>query len=307
MTTDSQRTFILKEATRLLAQDRVAMLYAFLLMLIPYTGWLSLAILALVTLRKGWQHGSVLLIPVMTAHILVSLYGGLSLPVALVAALVRSTPCYLAASVLRFSVSWKVVALSLLMFVLAGAFSLHCFAPHFIQAQYMVLEAMLKSMESGQIILNFWQGFNLKSDVLAEFLFGFQAVGLILTTLIPIWFARSIQSKLYYPGEFRQEMLSFRGDRWSVGLLLIFSIGAYGHYPLAMNGLPLVLFYFILAGLSFGAQILSKMKPLGMFAMLFAPLMLLPWVVLPIYIMLGAFDGLFNFRLYLQKYADKAR
>lgn len=303
----TRERFITREATRLLSQDRIALVYAFILMLVPYTGWLSLAILALVTLRKGFAHGGVLVVPVTTAHVILSLLAGVPLSIALVAALVRVLPCYAAACVLRLTTRWRFVALALLMFVLMSALLLQCFAPHFIQAQYTYLESSLRELESGRVVLDFWRDLHVDSSILAHYLFGFQAVGLVLTTLIPLMFARSIQSRLFYPGEFHREIVTFRGDKWSVLILLLLVLGAQQGYVFAIDGLPLVLFYFILAGLSFSAHMLEKMKPLGTLTVLFAPLMLLPLVVLPVYVILGAFDGLFNFRLYLRQVASKTR
>ena len=298
---------ITREATRLLSQDRVALAYAFVLMLIPFTGWLSLAILALVTLRKGWQHGGVLVVPVVTAHVVLSLLAGVPLSIALIAAIVRVIPCYIAACVLRLSTSWRIVGLGLLLLVLMWALALQLVSPHFMQAQFTYLQSTLREIDAGRVVLDFWQELHVEPEILAHYLFGFQVVGLVLTTLIPLMFARSIQSRLFYPVEFRREVLGFRDDKPSIFILVFFIIGAYQGYFLAIDGLPLVLFYFILAGLSFSAQVLEKMKTLGVVTVLFAPLMLLPIVVLPAYVMIGAFDSLFNFRLYLRQSAGKAR
>lgn len=300
-------SLITREATRLLSQDRVALLYAFVLMLVPYTSWMALSILALVTLRKGWQHGGVLVVPVITAHVILSLISNIPLSVALIAAVVRILPCYAAACVLRVSTSWRIVALMLLMLALVWALALQLFLPHFIQAQFTYLETTLRELDAGRVVLDFWQSLHIEPELLAHYLFGFQVVGLVLTTLMPLMFARSIQSRLFYPDEFRKELLSFRGDKISIALLVLFVLGAYQGYSLAIDGAPLVLLYFIFAGLSFGAQVLEKMKTLGAITVLFVPLMLLPVVVVPVYVMLGAFDSLFNFRLYLRENVSKAR
>ena len=55
---------IRKQGYVLLENSRHAMLHAVALSLLPYTAWISVTIIALITLRKGWQQGFVILAPV---------------------------------------------------------------------------------------------------------------------------------------------------------------------------------------------------------------------------------------------------
>ena len=48
-----------KQGKFLLENKQYAILYASLLAILPYTVWLSVAIIALITLRKGWRDGLV--------------------------------------------------------------------------------------------------------------------------------------------------------------------------------------------------------------------------------------------------------
>ena len=73
---------------------------------------------------------------------------------------------------------------------------------------------------------------------------------------------------------------------------------------IAMNLLPLLMMYFLLSGLSLGLTILASKKSLYAFVMLLLPLILLPYVMFPAYMVFGSLDSLFNFRLYLQKKID---
>ena len=65
-----------------------------------------------------------------------------------------------------------------------------------------------------------------------------------------------------------------------------------------MSLLPLFLFYFLLAGLSLSFKILEKQKPMRATVLLLAALFLLPLVMLPVYVIFGLLDSVFNFRLY---------
>src|SRR3990167_90215 len=265
---------IKRQARRVLESERYALILVVVLMLLPYTAWASMSIISLITLRKGWKSSAVLIIPALTAHIVVSLMSTV-LRVALMDACICVLPCYLAACVLCATSSWKMVAVAFFALVIVGAFVLHVYAPHVIDAQYMYLKAILTETDSGRMVLDLWEKQAIPLFFFSNYLLGFQAVCLLGTILTPLLFARSIQAQLYYPGGFRQDMLNFRADKKSVVVLIIVCIAAYQEHVLAMNSLPLIVFYFILAGLSLGAHVLTKMKPLRVFVLLMVPLMLL--------------------------------
>jgi hypothetical protein len=293
--------FILRQSRHLLSHDRHALIAVIVLMLVPYMAWASITLLSLVTLRKGWKPGSLLVIPALTAHILVSL-STVSWSMALIDALIRVVPCYAAACVLRTTSQWRAVALLYICCVMFGALLLQVFAPELIQAQFMYFKAVIRGLENGQLILGLLQGQDVQPLLIANYLLGFQSVCLFLAIISPLMFARSLQARLYYPGGFQQEMLNFRGDKYSVFVLLLLVFAAYQQHVLAINGLPLVLFYFVLAGISLAAhELAKKMQPLAVNMILFVPLMLLPRFVFPFYVLLAVFDGLFNFRLYLSR------
>ncbi len=297
--------FIQQQARRLLENDRYALLAVLVFMFLPYTTWVSMTVLSLVTLRKGWKQGAMLLLPALTAHVIATLTSVIW-SVALIDAVVRILPCYFAACLLRTTSSWKVVSASFLCLVVIGAALLQWFLPDLIDAQYAYLQAAIREIDSGRTLLGFWDERGIESFVVANYLLGFQALCLFIAIISPLMFARSLQAQLFYPGGFRQEMLNFRGDKQSVIVLSLLCFAAYQNRLLAMNILPLIVFCFTLAGLSFSANVLfNKMKPFKAGVMLLTPLMLLPLMMLPFYAVLGAFDGLFNFRLYLSSNTGK--
>ena len=213
----------------------------------------------------------------------------------------------MAACVLAQTSSWRAVAAALFGLVMLSALFFQGISPDFIASQYEHLQALMHSMASSQInVLDFWESHGISPVVLANYLFGVQAASLAFSAMVPLFFARSIQSQLFYPGGFQQELRYFRGDKTSLAVFVLLFSAAYLDLVLAMNGLPLVLFYFTLAGLSLAACLLSRMRPLGVLVLLLVPTVLLPWVMLPLYVLLGAFDSLFNFRLYLSSKAGQA-
>lgn len=297
-----------RQARRVLDNDRYALASAILLSVLPYMGWLALALVALVTLRKGWRAGGVLVLPVMVGHMLLGLKGA-SPAAAVFGAALNVVPCYVAAVVLGLTASWRAVSATLLGFIVLAALYFQVVSPDFIVSQYENLQALIRSLaSSGQPnILEFWESHGVSSLVLANYFLGVQAASIAFSAMVPVLFARSIQSQLFYPGGFQQELLFFRGDKASLAVFVLLLAAAYSDLFLATNGLPWVLFYFTLAGLSLAACLLSRMRPLAVLVLLLVPTVLLPWVMLPLYVLLGTFDGLFNFRLRLSSNTGQAR
>jgi len=302
-----RESMVQRQAKRVLDNDRYALISAIMLSVLPYMGWLALALVALVTLRKGWRAGGLLVLPVMVGHMLLALKN-VPLSTACFGSALNVIPCYVAAVVLGLTSSWRAVSAALFMFVIGGALFIQGVIPDFIAREYEQLQALMRGVVSGQMnMLDFWESHGASPLLLANYLLGVQAASLAFSAMVPLFFARSIQSQLFYPGGFQQELLAFRGDKTSVAVLVVLFVGAYSDLFLAINGLPLVLFYFILAGLSLAACLLSRIRPLGVLVLLLVPTVLLPWVMLPLYVLLGAFDGLFNFRLHLSSNTGKAR
>lgn len=294
-----------RQARRVLDEDRYALASAAILSVLPYMGWLALALIALVTLRKGWRSAGVLVFPVLVGHMLLALR---NVPIsgAVFSAVLNVVPCYLAAIVLGATSSWRAVAMVLFGAVMSGALFIQVVSPDFIVSQYEQLQTLMRSLASGDVnVLDFWESHKVSPLVLANYLLGVQAASLAFSAMVPLLFARSIQSQLFYPGGFQQELLNFRGDKLSLAVFVLICTTAYSDLFLAINGLPLVLFYFILAGLSLAACLLSRIRPLGVLVLLLVPTVLLSWVMLPLYVLLGAFDSLFNVRLYLSSKTGK--
>lgn len=296
--------FILQQMRRLLDNERYALIAVILLILIPYTSWIGMTVLSLVTLRKGIKQAGLLVIPAMTAHTLVALTSTVW-TVACIDALIQVVPCFLASCVLRATNSWKAVASFFFCLLMITAMVIHLTLPKLIDAQWMYLESTLRNLDSGATLLQAWQAHSVSTTVAANYLFGVQGVCLIFALVTPIWFARSLQAQLFYPGGFRQEVLNFRGDKYGLMVFFVLSFAAYSGHALAMNGLPMIIVYFVLAGLSFGSFVFSKMKPFKAMLLLTLPVVLMPMVMIPAYVLMGCLDSLVNCRLFLAARAGK--
>jgi hypothetical protein len=296
---------IRKQGNLLLENNRHAMLHAVALSLLPYTAWLSVTIIALITLRKGWQQGSTILAPVILANFALSLVSTTAV-IALVNALLIFVPCYLAAVVLRKTTSWRAVAGLFFLQVMVVVLLLQTFMPDYIMAQYLYLQTVFREVQTDSTLLAFINDkTGLNQMILANYLLGLQAVGVVFSAVLSLMLARSVQSSLFYPDGFKREMLLFRGDKIGLILMVILLVAASQHSMLAISLVPMLVFYFLLAGLSLSFNIFAKQKLRYSIVLLVATLFLLPFVMLPVYVIFGSLDSLFNFRLYLPAKAAK--
>ena len=296
--------FIHQQAIRILENNRYTFVLAVLFALMPYTTWLSLSIIALVTLRKGWREGALLLMPVMTAYFARSLAYTPTL-VAIINTLLTFLPCYLATCVLGRMASWLSVAG---FFCLLSAFCvilLQTLMPDLVSAQFQYVSSVIREAhpDAFSLFVNDTSGFS--QPVLANYLFGLQLVGVVFAATLPMALARSVQSQLYYPGGFKQEMHGLRSNKTGLLMMIIVFIAVSQNKVIAMNLLPLFIFYFLLAGLSLSAHALGKKNIRGANLLLVTPILLVPVVMIPVYVILGSLDSLFNLRLYLPASAGK--
>jgi hypothetical protein len=289
--------FIIKHSKLLLENKQQAILYAVILSIIPFASWLSVALVTLITLRKGAKPGFEVLLPALVVHS-VPLMMLVSLESAFVNTLVAYIPCYIAAICLRKTMSWQMVCGVFLAQALIGFLSIQLLAPDFVVDQFNQFKSILAQYQEYQhLVDSSTDGIN--SFILAQLFFGIQILSVIISAMISISFARSIQSKLFIPGAFRDELLGFRSGRLSFLVLMGVSVASYYEIPFAINLLPAVLCYFLISGFSLAYFILARKRQVRVAILLFLLILFKPSFVLLAYIVFGSLDSLFNFRLYL--------
>lgn len=293
--------FLCKQGRFLLENDNQALIYIAILAVIPFAGWLSAAAMALITLRKGWYEGFKGLLAGFLALLVLSLMT-MTFSAALITSAMAFLPCYLAAVILHLSASWKVASGFIVLLALMIIVLVHWFVPDFIVSQYQYIQAIIKEFErqgsgSDSLSMIASQG-KLNEGIIANYIVGIQSVSVVLSAIMSLLLARSIQSRLFYPGGFRQEMLGFRISGFGIILLVLVLVGAYQQNLLAISCLPILITYYVLAGLSLTFNALARKQGLGSLVLLIVPVILVPFVMLPIYVFLGALDSLFNIRLY---------
>lgn len=237
------------------------------------------------------------MLPALVIHA-VPLMMLVSVESAFINTLVAYVPCYLAALSLRKTSSWQMVFGLFFAQAFVGFITLQLLSPDFIIDQFTQFKGILNQFQDyKQIIENSTDG--LSSYVLAQLFFGIQILSVIISSVISLMFARSLQASLFMPGGFSNEILDFRSGRLSFLILLGVSIASYYDISFAINLLPIVLAYFLLSGFTLAYFILGRKRQVRVGLILFLIILLKPSFILFAYIVFGSLDSLFNFRLYL--------
>jgi hypothetical protein len=286
--------FIITRCKSLLENKQQAVMYAVLFSVLPFASWISVALVSLVSLRKGARSGFEVLVPALVMHS-IPLMMLVTVPSALINTLIAYIPCYFAALSLRSSEKWQVASGVFLVQAILGCFFIQFFAPELIVEQFNQFKALFLHYQ--ELIDTQFNGIN--SLVLAHLFFGIQILSIIFSSLISLIFARSLQAKLFLPGGFRNELMAFRGGKLSFLVFLGVFLGSYYEIPLAINVLPTVLCYFLSSGFILVYFICSRKRQVGVFILLIVLILLKPTVMLSAYILIGLLDSLFNLRSYL--------
>ena len=288
--------FITRQCSVLLEKKQQAILYAIVFSIVPFASWLSVAIVCLVTLRKGARSGFDVMLPALVIHS-VPLMMLIPLSGALINTLIAYLPCYFAAVALRKTEQWQAVFGVLLLQALVGCLLIQLLAPDFIVGQFNQFKSVL--MQYQELVEGGMD--SISSLSMAQLFFGIQILSVVVSSIISLMFARSIQAKLFLPGGFKNELLDFRSGKLSLLVLIAVSLGTYYEMPFAINVLPIVLSYFLVSGFGLAYYVLSRKSQFRVFILLLLLILLKPTFVLFAYIVFGSVDSLFNFRSYLPK------
>lgn len=286
-----------KYSKALLENKQQAILFAIVLSILPFASWLSVAIVSLVTLRKGAKCGFEVMLPALVVHSVPLLFI-VSVENAAINTIVAYLPCYIAALVLRKTSRWEEVCGAFLLQAFLGFLLIQLLAPDFTVSQFNQFKSILNQHQEYQGLID--TGIDgISSFVLAQLFFGLQILGVIVSALISLLFARSVQAKLFVPGGFGKELSAFRCGRVSLLILISTALATYYEIPCGINLLPMMLTYFLVSGFSLAYFILAGKRQVRIAALLLLLILLKPTLVLFAYIVFGILDSIFNFRLYL--------
>lgn len=288
--------FFQKQGQRLLNDPAYAYFLTALLAVLPLTDWLSLSVIALVTLRKGYWPGLKLLLLGLSLGLAVNFWRAV-LPQEVYSLVFTFTLGYLAAIFLKAWANWTRLLSALLLVGIVIVVGIHALTPEAIQAQFEALMKVFQSTQGAELTFRIPGLSELaKHPIMANYLLGIQALGVVVSALCSLAMARNIQAGLYYPGGFRKEFLAFRATPLGIALLICSMLGAYLHYAVMISILPMLLVYAMMAGMVVFFQVLFKKKDRIAMLIMLLPLIVVPYVMMPIYVCLGSLDSWFDFR-----------
>lgn len=263
---------------------RQAVTVAILFALVPMLNLLSGAVVALVTLRKGWQEGFLVMLWALLPALL-QLYVGDASPVfMLVAALA-------AGQALRSSQSWQAVLALILLLGLGTQLSLPLQTRYLAQVTQVIGQMVdegrsLQLAEAGELE-------TAGTDEIVALLLHFYGAYHMALFVACVALGRHWQALLYNAGGFRQEFHSLRLDPRFAGLLLALLVaGEAGMHPLAAM-VPLFCVVPMVSGLALCHFVVAQRK---MGASWLVLVYLLALLVVPAVIALGFIDSFVNVR-----------
>jgi hypothetical protein len=223
---------------------RQAVIVGLLFTLIPLFGWVSNAIVALVTLRKGAKEGAIILLWVILPAVVVASLGNRL--IILYGIIGGSLFTYVLALILRQTQSWKTVLTVTLLIGLSAVLLVHLWIPNISLVwsdQFEHYAALVKNQFN--VVVNTTQ-----LQFFSKFATGFQVAFISLSVLINLMLARGLQSMLYNPGQLRPELENIRLNVWELLVFLVIFTLSLLRIVLAQDVLPVVALIFVLAGLS---------------------------------------------------------
>ena len=265
--------------------------------LLPYTMWLALAFIALIVLRLNWKKALAVMLPVMIVYTC-ALVRMMRVEHALITTIITFLPSFMGAWVLRMTQRWNMLALCYLLLIIITAMLVHTFLPELIDLQYKVIETMIHSVSNDEPLFDqlLGESAHISKAIISNLTFGVEIAGLVMSSMCSLFIARAMQSMLINRGGFKQELMNLRGDKLSMILALAIIIAAYTGNILAVNLLPIILLYFMVAGLSLLLHIFSQRHVFSIFCFFVIPMLIVPFIIIPMYIIMGALDCVVNFR-----------
>ncbi len=275
---------------------RQAVIVGLLFTILPLFGWVSNAIVSLVTLRKGAKEGAIVLLWVILPAVVVAGLGNRL--IILYGIIGGSLFTYVLALVLRQTQSWKAVLTASLLLGLLAVLLVHAWIPN-------IAEVWVNQFDHYAVLIK--NQFNLmvnaaRLQLFAKFATGFQVAFITLSVLINLIVARGFQSMLYNPGQLRPELKNVRLSPWEVLVFLLIGISSFFGVAMAQDALPVIGLIFVLAGISVFHAMADLKNVTNKWIFLFYVLLAVffPYVAI-VLIIFAIIDSLFNLRFRLKR------
>lgn len=228
-----------------------AILIALLFLAIPYFDWVSVVIMALVTLRKGTEEGLWLLAVVTIVPTLVLVPMGYPLTSLILYVLAGSVVVWLFASLLRQTISWSLVIQAGAAIGLIAVIIVHGYVADVGSWWEANLQRYLQ--QAGEQYLFSTDTNTLKTWItrMSKVATGALVVGVLVSNLFNLAAARWLQALLYNPAGLGKELATIRMSLVAtVALIVVVVVALLLGVPVFIDMLPVVVLPFFLAGLS---------------------------------------------------------
>lgn len=300
--------FLARQGSLVLENYLYALLYIVFFTLLHFTSWLAGAIVALLTLRKGWWYGlQSLLMAVVTLCIAANFNSHLDLHNTLLNACIEFGSIFFIAILLRFTKNWQLCIWFLVICTLIAIIFIHAVMPYIIDEHYKIIQILINKLEQDGILNNLLYKPKLEPIVIANYILGFQAIGVDVAAISSLMLARSVQASLFYPGGYKKEIINFKANRWGIIFLLLSGVGVYKQNAIAISCLPILTVYYASGGVNLIYQTIKNIKKNWTLFVFILSFIMLPMVMIVIYVILGILDSMFNLQLrhYISKYQTK--
>lgn len=276
-----------------------AILMIVLFNLIPFLGWLSDVIVALVTLRKGAKEGFLVLMWAVLPSVIFAVIGYPQFW--LYNIIGGSLMVYLCAITLRNTNSWATVLCYAMLLGIVGVITVHIYNPDIAAVWIKQLSNHVQWLKGQWSTTLDFKWMETAVPLFAKFGTGLQIVFILVSDLVSLLVARWGQSLLYNPNALQPELLNIRLGYIAISTLVLLVLGSISGIAVAIDSMPIVLMTFSIAGLSLlhGAIALMKASKAWLFGFYGLWVLLFPY--LTVLLMLAALmDCKWDFRHRLQ-------
>lgn len=276
-----------------------AILMIVLFNLIPFLGWLSDVIVALVTLRKGAKEGFLVLMWAVLPSIVFAVIGHPQFWFYNVVG--GSLMVYLSAITLRNTNSWATVLCYAMLLGIVGVIAVHIYNPDIAADWAKQLSNYVQWLKGQWSTTLDFKRMETAVPLFAKFGTGLQIIFILVSDLVSLLVARWGQSLLYNPNALQPELLNIRLGYIAIGTLVLLVLGSTSGIAVAIDSMPLVLMSFSLAGLSLlhGAITLTKASKAWLFGFYGLWVLLFPYLTM-LLVFAALMDCKWNFRHRLQ-------
>jgi hypothetical protein len=290
---------LIKKFTQFILKSRKnAIFIALLCAVLPLLGWVCAVIVALVTLCKGPLEGFLVLLWASLPYV-VLLYKGAWF--SLIYAVVFGTLfIWILSITLRRFVSWVLTIEVAVVFAVLAILIVHGYANN-IDAWWVsfIMGNVNKVTEATSLSFNM-PLVKQTLQVMAPYMTGLQAAFVVLGVILELMIARSLQSRIFDPGQWQKEWLQLRSSYFMVmALALCLVLAAFG-LSLFKDIVPVLVLPLLISGASLFHSCMVTLKvPVG-FVVLFYLLVIIVFTLYPlllsILVIAAMLDSFVDFR-----------